>query len=734
MTGPPHRWERVKTLFAEAMELDPAERAAFVDRLSEQDEVLRDDLASLLAAADGSDSFPAARAAIARSAGDVAFQSMLTAALGQQYEILRPLGSGGMGAVYLARERALERFVAVKVLRPELAQAQDGRERFRREARVVAQLSHPSILPLHTFGEVSGTWYFVMGYVRGVSLAERLRVEGRLPSTDAHRILAELADALECAHRNGVVHRDIKPANILLDADSGRAVLADFGISKVSGGGDSLTATGLVVGTPHFMSPEQALGSLVVDERSDLYSLGAVGYAMLAGREPFAGVSAEQVMYRRLSHDPLRLETLAPSVPKELAAIVMRCLARDPALRWQNARALKEALAHAAGDAIPLPEPVRELPMFGPYALIWAALWMGLAATPFRSIGDRALLVLIALLVPAGLALQLWNVAGDGMSLRELTRIAFWPPEWWGMWWPRSLRRPSDLWARLPWPARAVRALLSGFIVALPTMILLREWVMATSGVPRAEVRQAFERVELTLLLVTAAGIAAAFAWTLHRRLSMSDAIRLLFGATTPARGWDAPTVSRVLAPRAGIRRAPSGSSPTEHALAIAELAKLLPSTAGDLRTELPSAAHELLDTIQRCDAEVAMLSCDASAGELDRLAAQLGSFDTDPVTGSERRELRGLLQQQLDLLRRMRVRCETISQRRARLFSLLRGLWQQLSAAHDAATDAGPEWPPLERMRGLLREIATELGVEPSPTSVERAGGQRAVSPGGQR
>jgi tRNA A-37 threonylcarbamoyl transferase component Bud32 len=715
----PH-WERVKTLFAEAMELEPGERAAFVDRLDELDASLRDEVASLLAVADGSDSFPAARAAIARTAGDAAFQAMLTAALGQQYEILRPLGQGGMGAVYLARERALERFVAVKVLRPELAQAQDGRERFRREARVVAQLSHPSILPLHTFGEVNGTWYFVMGYVRGVSLAERLRVEGRLPSADAHRILTELADALECAHRNGVVHRDIKPANILLDADSGRAVLADFGISKVAGAGDSLTATGHVIGTPHFMSPEQAIGSVDVDERSDIYSLGAVGYAMLAGREPFASVNPEQVVYHRLSSDPPRLATVAPTVPQELAAIVMRCLALDPALRWPNARSLKEGLARAGDERSALPESVRELPMFGPYALIWAALWTGLAARPFRSIGDRALLVLIALLVPAGLALQLWNVAGDGMSIRELTRIAFWPPEWWGMWWPRSLRRPSDLWRRLPWPARAVRGLLSAFIVALPTMILLREWVIATSGAPLSAVRQSFERVEMGLVLGTFAGIVGALAWTMYRRLSMSDAVRLLFGATTPARGWDSPTIARVLVPRGGRGSVPAGDSPTEHVRAISALAQLLPVSGTELRADVSTSAYALLDAIQRCDAEVARLSCDASAGELDRLATQLGAFDSDPAAGPERRELHELLQRQLDLLRRMRVRCELVSQRRARLFSLLRGLWQQLTVAHDAASDgelaadAG-----LQRVRDLLNEIAHDSSSPPSPGDI---------------
>jgi hypothetical protein len=255
-----------------------------------------------------------------------------------------------------------------------------------------------------------------------------------------------------------------------------------------------------------------------------------------------------------------------------------------------------------------------------------------------------------------------------------------------------------------------VRALLSAFIIALPTMILLREWVMATSGAPRFEVRQAFERVEVALVLVTVAGIAMAFTWALQRRLSLSDTVRVLFGATTPARGWDAPTVARVLAPRTGINHTPAGDSPTEHALAISELAKLLPALGADSRAELSATAHALLGAIQECDAEVARLSCDASVGELDRLAAQLGALDADGAAGPERGELRDLLERQLALLRRMRVRCEAVSQERARLFSLLRGLWQQLSIAHDsalqgkAASDAS-----LGRVRDLLARISAE-------------------------
>ena len=262
------RWQRVKALFAEAMERPPHERSEYVDAVCAGDPSMRAELNSLLEAGADSASVPRARAAVAAAAralaansgpspaGDGTLQHMLELALGQQYEIVRPLGQGGMGAVYLARERSLERFVAIKVLRPELAEAHDGRERFRREARIAAQLSHPGIVPLHTFGEVGGLWYFVMGYVRGPSLAERLRLEGHIPVDEAHRILTELADALASAHRSGVVHRDIKPANILLDADSGRAVLADFGVAKVGAGDEQLTATGVVIGTPHYMSPE----------------------------------------------------------------------------------------------------------------------------------------------------------------------------------------------------------------------------------------------------------------------------------------------------------------------------------------------------------------------------------------------------------------------------------------------------------------------------------------------
>ena len=698
----PERWQQVKAIVATAMDTAKDERDAYVATACAGDAELLDEVVSLLAAGEDTGSFPAARLAIAATAE----QSVLESALAAQYEIVRQLGRGGMGAVYLARERALDRLVAIKVLRPELAEAHEARERFRREARIAARLSHPGILPLYTFGEVGGLWYFVMGYVRGVTLAERLRAEGCLPSGDTQRILVEVAEALECAHRNGIVHRDIKPSNILLDEESGRAILADFGVAKIQGGADGLTATGVVVGTPNFMSPEQARGDPDVDERSDIYSLGAVGYTMFAGREPFAGVHAQDLVQWRSTHDPDPLPAVAPSVTKEVAGVLARAMARAKDARWPDARSFREALVRAGGDAtMQLPEQLRDLPTFGPYAVLWALAWTLLAVRKFSSPGDRVLLLFIALLVPVGFVLHIRNVGRHGLSTLELARVAFWPPEWWGMWWPRALRRPSDLWRRLPWPARAVRVVLSILFVALPFMILMRqrfatELAQATgSGEPPW-----FVAMESVLVLGAVSAVAGALIWGMQRALGWGELMRVLFGATTASPGWSEPHIARLLTPVSGVRP-PDRDSPVDHRRAIEELHATLPATVRDIAQDAVLLARRLVVSIEVCDTESASLEGMGNAREIDRLTAQLAVLDAvAPTAHVDNRELKQLVQRQLELVHEMRRRLEAVLQRRSRLFTLLRGLWAQLLALQ-GTSDAG-----VERLRGLLGEIAAAL------------------------
>ncbi len=227
----------------------------------------------------------------------------LQAALADRYTIERELGRGGMATVYLAQDLKHHRKVAIKVLKPELAAAL-GPERFLQEIEIAAGLTHPHILPLHDSGEATGVLYYVMPYVEGETLRNRLDRAGQLPLAEAVQITREVADALSYAHRHDVVHRDIKPENILLEA--GHAVVSDFGIARAitAAGGEKLTGTGIAVGTPGYMSPEQGAASARVDERSDIYSLGCVLYEMLAGEPPYTGPSAQIVIAKRLT-DPV---------------------------------------------------------------------------------------------------------------------------------------------------------------------------------------------------------------------------------------------------------------------------------------------------------------------------------------------------------------------------------------------------------------------------------------------
>lgn len=273
------------------------------------------------------------------------------------HPIIRRLGVGASGAVFLARDNALARMVALKVLAPALAADPAAHERFRTEARTNARLSHPNIVPIYSVGERAGTMYLTMRYIPGMPLSYHLWRGERWPVDQVCRILADVAGALDYAHREQVIHRDVKPENILLDKTTGAAMLTDFGIAR----GVSLNAMrrdemraerDLLWGTPHFMAPEQASGGLEVDGRADLYALGVIGFALLAGRLPFEGLSVMDLIGKHL-HTPLPdLTELVDPSAQALIPVITTCLAKHPHQRYADGRALRTAILAAESPEV----------------------------------------------------------------------------------------------------------------------------------------------------------------------------------------------------------------------------------------------------------------------------------------------------------------------------------------------------------------------------------------------
>jgi serine/threonine-protein kinase len=264
--------------------------------------------------------------------------------LGANYQVVRELGQGAMGVVFLARDIALHRLVAIKVLKHDLVTSEDHRERFRREARMTARLSHPNIVPVYTFGEVDDFVFIVMKYVHGESLAVRLRRDGAIGSAEARRLLCELATALDYAHREGVVHRDLKAENILIERGSNRAMLTDFGVALLRSL-DVGRAEGGHYGTPHYMSPEQAAGETDLDGRSDLYSLGVLGYYMTTGKLPFHALTFEALAAKQITEAHVPVKVAAPKIDDDLAQAIEICLMKDREDRWRHGRFMVDALS-----------------------------------------------------------------------------------------------------------------------------------------------------------------------------------------------------------------------------------------------------------------------------------------------------------------------------------------------------------------------------------------------------
>jgi len=266
-------------------------------------------------------------------------------AVGDLYDVQGELGRGGMALVYRAIDRRLKRAVALKVLPPELAFREEVKRRFLREAETSAKLNYQNIVPIYSVDEKNGIVYLVMALVDGETLAARLARAPRMSNDEVRRLLREVAGALAYAHARGVVHRDIKPENILIDRESGRAMVTDFGIARAAEGDAKLTVTGVAIGTPAYMSPEQALGEKEADGRSDIYSLGVVGYLMLTGELPFKASNTPSMMMKHLTERLRPVREVRPDAPPDIAAIVERALAKKPEDRFSNAAEMASALA-----------------------------------------------------------------------------------------------------------------------------------------------------------------------------------------------------------------------------------------------------------------------------------------------------------------------------------------------------------------------------------------------------
>jgi predicted Ser/Thr protein kinase len=652
----------------------------------------------------------------------------LARALGTHFRVVRLLGRGGMGAVYLAHETGLDREVAIKVLPPERASTEADRERFRREARTAARLSHPNIVPLHAFGEHEDTAYYVMGYVRGESLATRLRREGPLPEDEARRILVAVADALQYAHTQGVVHRDVKPDNVLLEEGTGRPLLTDFGIARAEHPGGTLTVTGAIVGTPDFMSPEQAAGRPEVGPASDVYSLGVTAYALLSGRLPFEVATPGEALARRLVEDPTPLRSAVPQLPEPTAAAVMRCLARDPARRWPDAASFARALAPPDPDD-EVPRTLRPFAGHGLIALVlayYAVLAHAMAASVPRP-GTALDIAVGALPVVAGLFLVL-PVLGALGELRHgrpagpAFRAAFLEPALWATWYPRWFRRAANVWDRLPRLARRVRVA-AGVLALLVCAFAAPGWFFAFQWDftdPRTPGRLASSPLyPLALLVVPASfgAVAVVFVLTgltlwLGRRLGLEDEDASLFilGAPLSKRSfWSRPAIAALLAPAGPSARpaGPTASLPDDVAAHWPE-----GDAAPVPRDAAVRIARQAAQAVAAHERHAARLKRDFDPEEAARLARRLESLaDPAPDEPPDQAQLRDLLSRQLDLSRDAQRRTAEAGVRRDRLR-------ERLAALRDEAVRPAlrPE-ARRGRLDACLRALQAELAADSDDT-----------------
>ncbi len=560
-----------------------------------------------------------------------------------------------------------------------------------------------------------------MGYVRGESLGQKLERKGPMQAPVVRRIIGEVASALHYAHQQGVVHRDIKPDNILIDDESGRAMLTDFGVAKTVASGETLTALGTAVGTPYYMSPEQASGDRKIDGRSDIYSLGVVAYQLLSGRRPFEGESVREVLLQHVTNDPAPIASLVPSLPEDLGRAVTQCMAKEPDERIQSAGLLRDWIAAGGSEVEETPEelelPVEEL-------RYWSITTAG-------SFGVAAVLPFFGQFPAAGVAATIGTLLGVGIweKRRQFLRkgrdywesVCWWTfkqPSWWTTWWPKRWRSTNDLWTRLPEPIKRYK--LSSLRYGPPLIAL----VLSTVSIMKWMVFGGSGTVALTGLGVV--GVMVAFAvgvplrdllrahrWLKKQGLGKRDIDRLLGGRWTPGFGspfWQKPEIQRLLLPATPEHSLPATPprSPSGYVQAFADNAAKLAGPAHDLAADALATGREILQAIEALDAQIHALARDSDPAELVRLEQKLALFDEAPDSAADgQRKMRTLIEQQLVLARNLGDQLKTVTRRRERLVDLLKTLWLQVAnlnaQAADAALDSG-------EISGKIRVVSDDI------------------------
>ena len=644
-------------------------------------------------------------------------------AVGASYQIEREIGRGGMAVVYRAVDTHLHRSVAIKVLPPDVAFNGDVRTRFIREAQTAAQLSHPNIVSIYSVDDRDEALvYFVMAYIDGESLGLRLATEGRWPIDRTVRVLRDVADALAYAHARGVVHRDIKPDNILIDRASGRPMVTDFGIARAAAGETRLTVTGVAVGTPAYMSPEQAMGEREIDGRSDLYSLAVVGYHMLAGETPFKAANTPAMLVKHVSERPRPIRQVRPEVPKHLAVAIDRALAKRPSDRWSGAAEFRDAL-----DSMVKPRsqrsraisPLPALPAVQP------------SAAPA---GAHAVVPLVPQIeVPAlARAPDVFPAPPPGLSRRELRE------------WYRAQRRA--------WIAHGLRGANTGFVVGSRVYPFYRysdrpllervesfrrsalSWGVASvvlcginlaaGGPPWFFIPSAalFLGVARRLGSIWSDGVGPidAFSKGISAKLRAQDAKAALAAAPPPAQATRSPEeLGAELADRdvlAGAHGDAVRRAAVDRAL-MRDIAAALRPVERDMIPEVGPTVDALAQRVGALATTLHRLDADVSGASLGSLDARLASLRTEPETAERERRL-ALLERQRKSLRELLERRRSLANQLESAVLMLQNLKLDLlkfrstglGSSIDESTSATQEARALSREIGHVVEAAEEL------------------------